>query len=66
MFVSSATFARIYPALYLAVHVVLWATALPAYFAAIDGITEDGTHDGLLREGGRYAAFWGLSAAGGQ
>ncbi|MEU4625884.1 ABC transporter ATP-binding protein [Actinoplanes sp. NPDC023801] len=34
----------------------------------LDGgrITEDGTHDRLLREGGRYAAFWGLSAAGRQ
>lgn len=46
--VASPTFARVYPALYLAVHVVLWATALPAYFAATDGITEDGTPVGSL------------------
>lgn len=46
--VSSPTFARIYPALYLGVHVVLWATALPAYFSATDGITEDGSPIGSL------------------
>lgn len=46
--VDSPTFVRIYPALYLGVHVVLWASALPAYFAATDGITEDGTPVGSL------------------
>lgn len=46
--VSSPTFVRFYPALYLGVHVVLWATALPAYVAATDGITEAGTPIGSL------------------
>lgn len=46
--VSSPTFARVYPAIYLGVHVVLWVTALPAYFAATNGITEDGTPIGSL------------------
>lgn len=26
-------------------------------------IVEQGSHDGLLRGGGRYADFWGLSVA---
>mgnify|MGYP000981063539 CR=1 FL=1 len=41
--VSSPAFARIYPPLYLGVHVVLWAAALPAYLKATDGLTRDGT-----------------------
>ena len=40
---SSPGFARTYPAIYLGVHVALWATALPAYFAASDGMTKAGT-----------------------
>ena len=36
-------FARIYPAAYLAVMAVLWATALPAFLDAKDGVTSDGT-----------------------
>lgn len=40
--VSSPAFARIYPPLYLGVHVVLWAAALPAYLKATDGLTRDG------------------------
>ncbi|RSN70987.1 hypothetical protein [Actinomadura sp. WAC 06369] len=46
--VASPGFARIYPALYLGVHVVLWLVALPAYFAAADGVTEQGTPIGSL------------------
>ncbi|MEV5830634.1 hypothetical protein AB0L25_34220 [Spirillospora sp. NPDC052242] len=45
---ASPLFARIYPALYLGVHVVLWLLALPAYFAATDGVTEQGTPIGSL------------------
>lgn len=46
--VASPQFARVYPALYLGVHVVLWLVALPAYFAATDGVTEQGTPIGSL------------------
>ncbi|NEC89921.1 hypothetical protein [Streptomyces sp. SID12501] len=46
--VASPLFARIYPALYLGVHIVLWLVALPAYFAAANGITEQGTPIGSL------------------
>ncbi|WP_409055251.1 hypothetical protein [Streptomyces sp. SYP-A7185] len=58
--VPSPQFARIYPALYLGVHMVLWLIALPAYFAADDGITEQGTPVGSLW----YAALCALAAAG--
>ncbi|TDC97986.1 hypothetical protein [Actinomadura sp. 7K507] len=46
--VASPLFARTYPAAYLGVHVVLWATALPAYFGSTGGITEHGTPIGSL------------------
>ncbi|MER5257380.1 hypothetical protein [Streptomyces sp. NPDC002855] len=58
--VASAQFARIYPALYLGVHIVLWLIALPAYFAADDGITEQGTPIGSLW----YTVLCTLAAAG--
>ncbi|MEU5884154.1 hypothetical protein [Spirillospora sp. NPDC047279] len=45
---ESPLFVRIYPALYLAVHVALWLVALPAYLAADDGVTEQGTPVGSL------------------
>jgi MFS family permease len=37
-----------YAAVYLAVMAVLWATALPAYFAAVNGVTADGDPIGSL------------------
>jgi hypothetical protein len=40
---TSPDFARIYPGIYLGVHVLLWAAALPAYLAARDGVTAAGT-----------------------
>lgn len=40
--VASPAFARIYPAIYVGVHAIFWLTALPAFFAATDGVTEDG------------------------
>ncbi|MFH8485147.1 hypothetical protein [Streptomyces longisporoflavus] len=46
--VASPLFVRIYPALYLGVHFILWLIALPAYFAATEGITEQGTPIGSL------------------
>lgn len=46
--IASPLFVRVYPATYLGVHVVLWLTALPAYFASTDGITEQGTPIGSL------------------
>ncbi|MGW6707387.1 hypothetical protein ACWGDE_21195 [Streptomyces sp. NPDC054956] len=58
--VVSPLFARTYPALYLGVHIALWAVALPSYFAAVDGITEQGTPIGSLW----YAALCTVAAAG--
>ncbi|WP_102144693.1 hypothetical protein [Mycobacterium hubeiense] len=37
-----------YAAVYLAVMTVLWVTALPAYFGAVDGLTADGDPVGSL------------------
>ena len=37
-----------YAAVYLAVMTVLWLTALPAYFGAVDGLTADGDPTGSL------------------
>ncbi|MFZ2510904.1 MAG: hypothetical protein WAW85_07425 [Gordonia sp. (in: high G+C Gram-positive bacteria)] len=36
---QAAPFLRVFPVLYLVVLAVLWAVALPAYFAATDGVT---------------------------
>jgi hypothetical protein len=38
-----SAFARVYPAVYLGGMAVIWLSALPAYLAAEDGITGDGT-----------------------
>ncbi|MFJ9631635.1 hypothetical protein ACIRU8_28395 [Streptomyces sp. NPDC101175] len=43
-----ASFARTYPALYLGVLIALWAVALPSWFSATDGITQQGTPIGSL------------------
>ncbi|HHX85725.1 MAG TPA: hypothetical protein GX694_10435 [Actinomycetales bacterium] len=40
--VPSPGFVRVYPAVYLGVHVAFWLTALPAFLAATDGVTADG------------------------
>lgn len=56
----SPLFARTYPALYLGVHIVLWAVALPAYLAAADGVTDQGTPIGSLW----YAALCTVAATG--
>ncbi|MEU9183785.1 hypothetical protein AB0D14_04310 [Streptomyces sp. NPDC048484] len=58
--VASPLFARIYPALYLGVHIVLWLVALPAYFAASNGTTEHGTPIGSLW----YAVMCTVAATG--
>ncbi|MGI5207865.1 hypothetical protein ACQEU6_40610 [Spirillospora sp. CA-108201] len=58
--VASPVFARIYPALYLGVHLVFWLVALPAYFAATDGVTEQGTPIGSLW----YAGLCAVAATG--
>ncbi|TDB95162.1 hypothetical protein [Actinomadura sp. 7K534] len=58
--VASPLFARTYPALYLGVHVVLWLIALPTYFAATNGVTEQGTPTGSLW----YAALCTVAATG--
>ncbi|MCZ4124949.1 hypothetical protein [Streptomyces sp. H39-S7] len=58
--VTSPLFARTYPALYLGVHIVLWLLALPAYFAATDGITEQGAPTGSLW----YTALCTVAATG--
>ncbi|WP_176561862.1 hypothetical protein [Mycolicibacterium palauense] len=52
-------FVRIFGPLYLAVLAGLWLSALPAYFAAVDGRTSDGTPTGSLL----YAVVCLLAAA---
>lgn len=54
------TFVRVFGPTYLGVFAVLWSTALPAYFAASQGITADGTPIGSLA----YAVACFLGAAG--
>ncbi|UQA97131.1 hypothetical protein [Streptomyces halobius] len=58
--VASPLFVWTYPALYLGVHFVLWLIALPAYFAAADGITEQGSPIGSLW----YTALCTVAATG--
>ncbi|KAB2388491.1 hypothetical protein [Actinomadura montaniterrae] len=58
--VASPVFARVYPAVYLAVLVVLWLVALPAYFGATGGVTEQGTPIGSLW----YSTLCAAAAAG--
>jgi len=58
--VPSPAFVRVYPAVYLAVLVVLWLVALPAYFAATGGVTDQGTPVGSLW----YSALCAVAAAG--
>ncbi|OLT11926.1 hypothetical protein BJF79_23160 [Actinomadura sp. CNU-125] len=58
--VTSPLFVRVYPAAYLGVLVVLWLTALPAYFGSTGGFTEQGTPVGSLW----YAALCTVAAAG--
>lgn len=58
--VVAPLFVRTYPAAYLGVHVVLWLIALPAYFAATNGITEQGTPIGSLW----YVALCAVAATG--
>ncbi|MER5439457.1 hypothetical protein [Streptomyces sp. NPDC002790] len=57
---ASPWFARVYPAVYLVAHVLLWLVALPAYFAASDGVTEQGTPVGSLW----YTGLCAVAAAG--
>lgn len=45
---ASSPFVRIFGPIYLGVLAVLWISALPAYFAAVDGVTRDGTPAGSL------------------
>ena len=52
-----------YAAVYLAVMAVLWATALPAYFGATDGVTADGDPVGSLWYAVLCFAVAGLSIA---
>ncbi|MDZ4269425.1 MAG: hypothetical protein U1D00_27735, partial [Mycobacterium sp.] len=54
------TFLRVFGPTYLGVFAILWAAALPAYFAASQGVTADGTPIGSLG----YAAACFLGAAG--
>ncbi|WP_419994546.1 hypothetical protein [Streptomyces boninensis] len=46
--VPAPRFARTYPPLFLGVHLILWAAALPDWFAADDGRTDQGTPTGSL------------------
>lgn len=44
----SNDFVRVYAVVYLAVMGVLWVSALPAFFAAVDGVTDNGDPTGSL------------------
>jgi len=57
---STTLFARTYPPIYLAVLAALWLVALPAYFAATNGVTTDGTPIGSLW----YSALCAAAATG--
>ena len=52
-------FVRIFGPVYLVVLAVLWGSALPEYFGAVDGVTSDGTPIGNLA----YAAVCFVVAA---
>jgi len=52
-------FVRVFGPVYLGVVAVLWASALPDYFGAVNGITSDGTPIGNLP----YAALGFMAAA---
>ena len=58
--VSATFFARSYPPIYLGVLILLWLVALPAYFAATDGLTEQGTPIGSLW----YSTLCAVAATG--
>ena len=45
---QSSDFVRIFGPVYLVVLAVLWGSALPDYFGAVDGVTNDGTPIGNL------------------
>lgn len=53
------TYVRMFGPVYLGVLVILWIGALPAYFGAVAGVTDDGTPTGNLA----YAAVSLLAAA---
>lgn len=48
---------------YLAVMAVLWATALPAYFGSVDGVTDNGDPVGSLWYTALCFVIAGLSAS---
>ncbi|MFE9404975.1 hypothetical protein ACFYNY_25090 [Streptomyces sp. NPDC006530] len=58
--VASPLFVRTYPAIYLGVHLVLWLLALPAHFAATDGLTQQHTPIGSIW----YVALCTIAATG--
>ena len=45
---TARPFLLVFPFLFLGVHTALWISALPAYFGATDGVTDDGTPIGSL------------------
>lgn len=45
---TALPFLAVFPPLFLAVHLVLWLTALPAFLDAKDGVTSDNTPTGSL------------------
>jgi hypothetical protein len=57
-------FVRVFGPLYLVVLGFLWASALPAYFEATDGITADGTPTGNLLYAAACFVFATLAVAG--
>jgi hypothetical protein len=56
-------FIRFFGPLYLGVLAVLWISALPAYFRAVDGMTSDGTSIGTLWYAAGCFVFAALAVA---
>jgi hypothetical protein len=56
-------FIRFFGPLYLGVLAVLWISALPAYFRAVDGMTSDGTPIGTLWYAAGCFVFAALAVA---
>ena len=62
--VSPNQFVRVFGPVYLGVLAVLWISALPDYFGAVDGITDDGTPTGSLLYAGLSFTVAALCVAG--
>ncbi|WP_319455386.1 MULTISPECIES: hypothetical protein [unclassified Mycobacterium] len=61
--VAANPFVQLFGPLYLGVLALLWLSALPAYFGAVDGVTGDGTPTGTLSYAVACFVIAGLAVA---